>query len=507
MPESPPDPAEHLRTDHLYDDLVGRSVRGGAVTAIAQFAKMAIQFGAVVLLARLVAPEAFGLVAMVAAALAFFELFRDLGLSMATVQRPTITHEEVSALFWVNTAVCVLVFAVICALAPALTIFYGREELTPIAIWLGFGVAIGGLATQHIAILRRQMRFAALSAAEVGAAVIGIIAAVGVAMNGGGLWALVAQRIAWSAALTALSWSLCGWRPGPPARGIGARRLLVFGGNITLASIVSLAARNLDQVLIGWWWGAVPLGFYERANRLLMAPIQNANTPLMAVAMPMLSRLVDNPDRYRAAYLRVLEGVCMVSMPAAALLIAAPDWTVAVLLGSQWAGAAGIVMWLGVAALYQPATNTTNWLFVTQDRTGELVRWSIAGSALRIAAVVAGLPYGAEAVAAAFAVSGLVLHLPLLFHMVGRKGPVRGRDLYAALAPSALVSAMVFCAVYGARTVPGLMPADPLSALGAAFLIAAIASLLGFAGLPRSRRAMHGALALRSVLFGSGARP
>ena len=502
------DPERFLATEHLIDDLPGRSIRGGAVTAISQIARVAIQFGAILLLARLLTPDAFGLIAMAAAVLSFFELFRDLWLSMATVQRQKITHAEVSTLFWINIAISVLVLLAILALAPAFARFYHRAELTRITAWLGVAVAIAGFSTQHVAILRRQMRFAALGAIDVGATAIGILTAIVFAASGDGFWALVAQRLAWASTLAISSWMLCRWRPGLPTRDIPLRTLLGFGGNVTLSSTLSLAARTFDQVLIGWSSGAFVLGVYERANKLLMAPIQHVNAPMFAVAVPMLSRLKPYPVRYRRGYLRALEAICMVTMPAAALLIAAPDWIVTLLLGHRWAAAAPIVMWIGVAALIQPATNTTGWLFLTQDRTNEMVRCNMLVSAARLGAIVLGLRFGAVGVAAALAISGILVRLPLMFWMAGRAGPVSAGDLYGAVVSSSIAAAGVFASVRLLHHVVATTPSGATSLhMALAVGVAATATLLSFIGLPRGRRALRDLRAMTSAFFRSEAVP
>lgn len=501
------DPERFLATDHLIDDLGGRAMQGGAITVVAQAAKTVLQFGAIILLARLVTPDQFGLVAMVAALLASLELCRDLALSMATAQRPRITHVEVSTLFWLNIGICLVAAAAIIAIGPSLATFYQREEIDEIAVWLAAAVAIASLSTQHVAILRRQMRFAALAAVELGAAAVGFLTAVVVAILEGGFWALVAQRVAWSAALAVASWTLCGWRPGMPSRRVELRALLGFGGGMTLASTLNAIARTVDHVLIGWWAGPYALGLYERANKLLMAPIQNINAPLFAVALPALSRLAGSRERYRRGYLKALEAICMVTMPAAALLIVTPDWVLELLFGPVWADAAPIVMWLGVAALYQPASNTAGWLLITQDRIRDRVRWSVIRSVLRFLAIVAGLPYGAEGVAASLALSGLLLRAPLLFWMVGRTGPVGTWDLYGAIMPSALAAGAVVAALSGLRSVPELLSGEVFVDLVLAVALSAVVSILCYAGFPRGRRALRGFRTIKSAFLRVGARP
>jgi PST family polysaccharide transporter len=210
-----------------------------------------------------------------------------------------------------------------------------------------------------------------------------------------------------------------------------------------------------------------------------MLPIRQVNAPLAAVGMPALGRLRADPVRYRAAYLRVLEKIALLTMPAVALMIATSDWIVRLVLGPGWDGAAAIFTWLGVAALIQPAANTTGWLFISQERGRDMFRWGLAGTAISVLAIGAGLPWGAVGVAAVYAVSDVVLKTPLLFWSVGRSGPVRTADLYRTLATPALAAAATLAAVLGFRHVAtGLAPLGGLAGAALIALAATGATLL-----------------------------
>lgn len=496
-----PDPAEALTVGHLRSGLARRSLRGGVVTMLAQVVKTVLQFAAVAILARLLDPGAFGLVAMVAVIFMFLEQFKDLGLSTATVQREDITHGQVSGLFWVNVGLGVVAAALACALAPAVAAFYGRPELVTIMLWLSVGFVFSGLGTQHLALLRRQMRFPALAGVQLTAEVVGLGAAVIAAVLGAGYWSLVIQRVAWAAALSAGAWIACDWRPGRLRRGQGLRPLLGFGGNITGANLINFASRNLDLVLIGWWWGSVALGLYERSSKLLLTPLNNLNTPLFAVVMPTLSRLAGEPEAYRRAYLQTLEKLVMVTTPFAAILVVEPEAVVRLLLGPGWEAAAPIVSWLGVAALYQPATYTCSWLFMSQGRSRDMLRWGLIGSTLTTIAIVAAVPFGPAAVAASYSLSGLAVRIPALFWMVGRKGPVSALDLYRALLPSAAIGVTIMLVLSQSHRIAALGELSALATLGVAVLAAAAIAMACFAAIPRSRRALVELARLPSVMF------
>lgn len=486
-----PDRGASLRVDHLQADLVGRSLRGGAITFGAQALKVVVQFGTVILLSRLLEPRAFGLLAMVAVIAEILDQLKDFGLSMATIQKADISHEQVSALFWINTALGLALALGLIAAAPLIASLYGQPELTGIARWLGLGFLVSGLTTQHWALLRRQMRFSTIATIDVGAELLAMAAAVLAALNGAGYWSLVVQRLTYAGLVMLGTWGTVRWLPGRPRRCAGLGSLLAFGGSVTGNGIVNLLARNLDQMLIGWLWGPRSLGFYERGYKLLMVPVNNITGPLYSVGMPALSRLFPEPERYRRAYLQLSEKLAMATMPAAALVVVGADWVVAVLLGPQWHDTAPILAWLAVAAIPLPVGVATGLLFLTQQRSGDLLTVGLLGSGISAASILAGLPFGPVGVAMAFALGTSLLRIPLCFWLAGRKGPVSGADLYRSVLPSLVAAGAVLAVIGGLRQLPMLAAVEPLVGLIAAAGTAVLLSLACFACIPQSRRALR----------------
>jgi PST family polysaccharide transporter len=489
METTPPDDDRLFRTEHLKANLAARSVQGGAVTLAAQGLRFVIQIGSTMILARLLVPGDFGLIGMAVAVTGFIALFRDLGLSQATVQRETITHADVNALFWVNVAVSTALALLTVALAPLLGWFYGDSRVTGITMALAGGFVLGGIAVQHQALIDRQMRFTSRGMVDVISLAIGAGAGVAAAMLGAGYWSLVVQTLAMGLSAAVGFWMLSRWRPGRPAWSAAARSMLYFGGHVTGFQVVNYLGRNVDNLLIGRVWGAGPLGLYTRAYQLLMLPIRQINAPLASVGMPALGRLRSEPERYRRVYLRVLEKIALITMPGVALLIATSDWVIRLVLGPGWEGAAAIFTWLGVAALVQPAANTTGWLFISQERGRDMFRWGILGTAISVAAIAAGLPWGAVGVAAVYAVSDIVVKTPLLFWSVGRTGPVRTRDLYRALLTPALAAGATFSSVMVFRELVSV--SRPLQGLGLSLLLGIGATILTLVLTPGGRAALR----------------
>ena len=240
-------------------------------------------------LARLLPPAAFGLIAMVGALTALLD---DQGVWFlgGYDSEGRDYHAQVSALFWLNTAAGAVIALAVFLAAPALARFYDQPELVEITRWMAISFALSGPVVQHWALLRRQMRFGALATIETGSDIAGFAAAIGVALAGGDYWALVAQRLVYGLVGLIAAWWLCRWRPGRPAPAPGLGEMVRFGGSVTGCYLATVFSRSIDQVVIGWLWGPAILGAYERATKLLMVPLNSINGPVYSVGMPALSR-------------------------------------------------------------------------------------------------------------------------------------------------------------------------------------------------------------------------
>jgi polysaccharide transporter, PST family len=483
-----PDHDQHLRTDNLVADIRRHSVRGGVITSGAQGVKVVVQFGAVVILARLLTPEAFGLIAMVAALGGVLDLVKEFGLSAATIQRADITHAQVTMLFWINAAVGAAIALLLVTGAPVIAQFYHQPALVAVTRWLALGFLVSGLTTQHWALLRRQMRFSAIAALETSSEIVGFAVGIAIALVGGGYWALVAQRLAVPFLALIGSWTLCRWRPGRPRLSTPVGELVRFGVSITGCNLVGTLSRGVDQVLIGWLFGPVSLGLYERAAKLLVAPINNINAPLYAVAMPALSRLIGQSERYRKAHHEIFEKLAMATMPTGVLVAVMAGWVVSVLFGPHWADATPLVACFAIAASYYPVTLAVGLLYMTQNRSREMLRAAGLDAAISVLLMVAGLPFGVVGVAGFYAFGGLIIRAPLAFWLATRRGSVTIGDLYRAILPSIWAALAVGSVGMLGRQLAG--PALTTPVVGMIGAAAAGAGILTFAAIPQSRHAL-----------------
>jgi PST family polysaccharide transporter len=472
-----PDPGEgeFFNTDHLHASLKTRALRGGVITIGTQATNFLLTLVSTAILARLLTPTDYGLVAMVAVIIGFVAMFKDFGLSMATVQRAEITQSQVSALFWLNTALGLALTTLTAAFAPALAAFYEEPRLVPLTRFLALTFLISGLGVQHQALLRRQMRYVSLAAVEISALVAATILALFAAWRGAHYWALALMMVATAAVSTIGFWLFCGWRPSSPRRRANIGAMLAFGSNLAGFNVINYMARNIDQVLIGRVWGGGELGAYERASRLLHISLKLVYTPVSHVAIPVLSRLQHSPQLYREYYLKALYPLAFVMMPAAAFMSAMASDLIQVLMGSQWDQTGAILSALGILGLLFPVSNTLGWHYIASGTTNRMLRWGLFDSAAVVTAVIVGVPYGGLGVAVAFSTARVLLFLPGIWYAT-RTVPLGVSDILKTIRVPLPSSVIIGTLLYLSRQTI-LAGFDTWSRLLIAFVAAAVSYL------------------------------
>jgi PST family polysaccharide transporter len=391
---------------HLSDEeLKKRIVRGGAAKLCGQAVNFALRLGFMVVLARLLSPHDFGLVAMVMVVTGFYGMFTTGGLSAATVQKAHITDEEVSTLFWINIAIGAA-FAILCiATAPLLVAFYREPKLFWIAVSLAAGFLFTGAGVQHSALLQRQLRYSTLTTIETLGPVVSSAVGIGMAIAGFGYWALVAAAVAGPVMTTAGSWLVVRWRPGRPRWSSDIRSMLLYGGTITMNTLVSYTTYNLEKVLLGRFWGADILGLYGRAYQLISVPTEYLNGAIGGVAFSALSRLQDERATFKAYFLRGYTIAVSMTMPITIFCAVFADELILVLFGPNWSGAATIFRLLAPTVLIFGIINPFSWLLLSLGLQGRSLRIALAIAPLVITAYAIGLPYGPTGVATAYSIA------------------------------------------------------------------------------------------------------
>ncbi|NJR44760.1 MAG: lipopolysaccharide biosynthesis protein [Hyellaceae cyanobacterium CSU_1_1] len=407
---------DYFDTNHLEENLKRRSVRGGAVTIAAQASKFVLKLGSTAVLARLLVPEDYGLIGMATVIVGFVEYFKDLGLSAATIQQAKINHQQVSTLFWINVVIGCLVALVVALFAPAVALIYQEPRLRAITLCLAISFVFSGLTVQHQALLQRQMEFSSLAKIEIIAMINGIVGSIISAYYGAGYWSLVILQLFTVVSNAIGVWLFCRWRPGLPSRNANIGSMLNFGRDLTGFNIINYFSRNLDNFLIGRVWGAQQLGLYAKAYQLVLLPINQINVPVDRVALPALSRLQNDPERYQKYYGRALLAITFLGMPLVMFLCVSADKVILLLLGKEWLKAIPIFQFLIPAAFIGTFNLATGWVYQSLNRNDRQLRWGIFSSVLNVIIFVVAIKWGALGIAAAYGLSRIIIVIPAIVY-------------------------------------------------------------------------------------------
>lgn len=459
--------------------LAQRAARGALVTVGAQLVRVVLQVVSVVVLARLLTPGDYGLVAMVLIVVGVGEIFRDFGLSSAAVQAPQLSNQLRSNLFWLNTAIGALMGVVVFATSPLIAAAFGQPALGAIARWLSVVFVINGLTTQYRAGLTRDMRFGALGGADILCQLVGLATAIFAATAGAGYWALVIQQIVSGVVLLLLLAFWSHWLPGRLRRTGELGPLVRFGGNLVGTQLINYLSNNVDSIVISARFSPVQLGLYTRAFQLLMNPLSQLRSPATMVALPVLSRLQQDPE-LSGRYIRRGQIVLgYVVGPAMAVAIGAAHPLVSVLLGPQWLPAAPVLALLAVAGLFQTLAFVGYWIYLSRGLTASLLRFTVITATGKSAMILVGSLWGLVGVAAGYALSHL-LEWPFSLWWLSRVTPIPVRALLSGALRITAVSAAGAAGVYGVCLATAQLPpwVVVLAAVGTALVTTALIGAL-----------------------------
>lgn len=453
--ETPADPNQHVRTDSLQANLKGRSLRSGLITFIAQPLKLAIGIGSTALLARLLTPADFGLLAMVTPLLLLVDSLSNLGLETATIQQEKLEHQQLSAIFWLSLAVNILVFGLMLLMAPVLAWFYGEAQLTGMTIVLAVGFLGQCLTFQHKSLLKRQMRFGTLTAVDVGSLIASNGCAIAAAELGWGYWALVIQLVVMQLTQSIASWVVCDWRPAKYtqdlfAEDINLRTMFAYGAHLTAFRVLTRVSKRLDRILIGYFSGVRALGFYDVAYRWAYFAFEQVYMPLFDVAVSSFSRVQHDPDLYRAYCRRGLMPIFALCMPALAFCFVEARETILLLLGKQWLEAVPIFQLLTIAVFFNSMDRVTKWLYVSEGQTQRQFHWSLISTPVMITAIVVGSGWGVYGVAMGYTVATCLLAYPSVAYCL-KTSPVKMSDFLRAIGSPTLASLVAAVVLFASR--------------------------------------------------------
>ena len=414
------------------DGLKRQTIRAGAARSLGQGSRALLRLGTIVVLARLLDPSDFGLVAMVTVVTGVFDIFGTGGLSAATIQRAEISDQQISTLFWVNIVIGILLALLCLAVAPLLDLFYEDSSTALVLVALAPTFIFNAAGVQHVALLQRRLRYTTLSSIEVGSELVSGVISIALALAGWSYWALVVGVLAAPLVITVGAWIATGWIPGAPSRESDVSSMLRFGGTITLNNLVVYVAYNLEKVLLGRYFGPDALGLYGRAYELINLPTRIINSAVGSVAFSALSRLQKDEARVRTYFLAGYSLVVSLTLPTTIVCAVLADDIILVVLGPKWQASAEIFRLLAPTILVFGMINPLAWLLQSSGLQQRSLHVAFVLCPIVICSYLIGIPYGPNGVALAYSAAMTLWVVPhIVWCLYGT--PITPGDLLSAI--------------------------------------------------------------------------
>ncbi|WP_142825940.1 MOP flippase family protein [Planococcus soli] len=357
--------------------LKNQAVNSVKLTSISMLVTSVLQIAQLLILGRVLGPEIFGLIAMVQIVIQFSQLFLEMGITDAIIQKEKVSKLELSSLYWFSLFVGVVLFLILLLAAPVIALLFNESSLTAMIQVVGISFLILPLGLQFQTLATKKLEFAQITKNEITATAIGVLLTIGLAaFTGLGAWSLVYGHIATSL-IRSIPWMVRGYRnletrPQPVFSWTAIQGFVSFGMYRLGSTSINYFTTKIDQMIIGIALGPVALGYYSMAMNLIMQPVQKLNSMINRVAFPVFSKIQLDSSKLRRAYLLITNMLTSFNAPLLAGVIVSAPYAVPVLLGTEWADSIVIIQILCLYGLFKALGNPSGSLFIAVGK----VRWS-----------------------------------------------------------------------------------------------------------------------------------
>lgn len=426
-----------------------------------------------VILARLLSPEAFGVVAVAMTTVVALEILKDLGTGAALIQRTEVDQRLLSSVFYLNIVAGLLAAGLMAFGAPVIAGFFDTPDAAPVVQAFALVLALGGFTQVHHALLRRRMRFGGVAAVEMIAAVVNGVVSIALALLGLGVWSMVWGNLAGVVVGSVVAWVASGWAPSAQFRLADLRAIAGFSLHTAAYNVTTFALENTDKILVGRLLGTAPLGIYTLAQRTISYPLESISRVLMQVLFPAFARAQDDHEVLRKGYSRAAGAVAFVTLPVMVGVAVTAEPLVRAVLGPQWTELIPLLWFMAPAGALGALLSCVNTLYSAKGRADWMFRWGLASGAFTLTAFAVGLQWGLQGLAIAY-LAVMVVQVPVGYAIVLRLIDMPLQAMARTLAPYfAMTAAMALASAATVRLLDST-GATPWAQLGAAAGVGAI---------------------------------
>ena len=460
--------------------LKAKALRGTLWTLAEVLGTQGMAFLVFALLARLLEPRAFGLVALAGTVITVLNIFVEAGFSSVIVRSAEIGERKLNTAFWIGVGNAALLVLVLSLLASWVATLYGAPELAPVLRVLSWLLLFGAVSAVHNALLVRRLDFRSKALRRLIAVLAGGVAGVTLALLDYGVWALVGKQAVEGLVDCLVVWRTSPWRPGLEMSRQDARELFGFGKSMVGSNVVRFINRSADDMIIGMFLGPVALGYYSVAFRANVAVTEVALRATSRTALPVFAKLQGDPARMRDAYYQALELATLVACPVFLGLSATAPELCLTMFGADWAPSVRPMQVLGLAGVGLAINLYLDPILIAVGQPSVCFRFNFAQGVLNVLSFAIAVRWGIEAVAWAFVARTLIV-LPAVLWLLRRAIGADPRRSLALMGAPVLASLAMLGSVSATRPalsgLPTLVQLVALIAVGAVTYIALMAVL------------------------------
>lgn len=421
---------------------------GVAWSVAEKIGSMLLQVAVSIIVARLLMPDDFGVMAIMTFFTALALVVVDSGFSQMLIRKNAPTADDYKSVFVFNVAVSIVLYVVLTLTAPMVARFYGREVIARIAPVLFLLLPINAFCVIQNTIFTRRFRFDLLSKINFASSCIAGVAAIAMALAGMGVWALVGQRLGTMAAKAALLWLCSDWRADGAFSGATLMAMSPFSFRLMFTDIISAVYNNVAQLFIGKMYSTDTLGYFNQAQKLKELPVSSAMQSVQSVTYPALSNIKDDAAKFADSYRRVMMVTAFVMFPAMVGMIAVADDMFALLLGERWMPTVPYFRILSLCGVFYPLSMIAYNILKVKSDGSIIIRLEVVKKIITTVILAVTIPYSVTAVAwglvAMTAVEAAVnIAASTRFARIGVFAILR------TLAPTALLTAAMYLVVTG----------------------------------------------------------
>lgn len=430
----------------MREELRDRVARGVAWSLAEKAGSMLLQMGVSILVARMLAPEDYGVMALLTVFATLSLVVVDSGFSQTLIRSREPSPSDYRSVFRFNLTVATLLYGVMVALSPLLAAFFDQPVLTRIAPVLFLLLPLNALCVIQQAIYTRRFRFDTLSKVVFASSAVSGGVAVAMAWSGCGVWSLVGQRLAAMGVKAALLWMLSDWRPAGRYDGRALRAMAPYSLRLLASDLISTLYNNISQLFVGKMYSAEMLGFFNQGQKLKDLPVTATIQSVQNVSFPALSKIREEPAKFAEGYRQLLLMVAFVVSPVMLGMVAVAEDLFALFLGEKWMPTVPYFEILSLSGLFMPLAMVACNVLKARSDGSVIVRLEVVKKSIQTLILAVSIPCGVRAIAwgvVAMAFCELALNL----RAARRFAELSFGRIARAIVPAVLLSVAMFAAV------------------------------------------------------------